>query len=82
MRACVRACVCVCVCARARLLTVRRTQVVGAGPSSVRDPHYDCQLRQIARDYTKEVVLGGWAAGRAAVRTSLALEKAPGLSGA
>ena len=40
-------------------------------PPSVREPHYDCQLREIARDYTKEIVLANWAAGRQAEALAL-----------
>ena len=37
------------------------------GGASVRDPQYDCQLRQIALDYAREVVLRPWnSSGRAA----------------
>ena len=35
-------------------------------PASVAEPHYDCQLRALAKDYTSRVVLRGWDSGRAA----------------
>ena len=57
--------------------------------SSVRDPHYDCQLRQIALDYTRDVVLrpwtntsGRWAAAAALVAQGLKMEDCGGVPSA
>lgn len=52
-------------------------------PASVAEPHYDCQLRALAEDYTARVVLRGWDRGRAAsalalVSQGLKLTECPG----